>query len=83
MKTACMKHKLYAVLSTYSLSISSAVSVTGSLLSGIFRDRPFLTMCNISVCTRSRTEVNQNNIWRCDLYNNSPTALLSLQITGC
>ena len=62
-KKACMKHNLYAVLSTYSLSISSAVSVTGSLLSGIFRDRPSLTMCNISVCTRSRTEVNQNNIW--------------------
>ena len=52
-------------LNKYSLSISSAVSVTGSLLSGIhvFRDLPSLTVCNISVCTRSRTEVNQNNIW--------------------
>ena len=63
MKKACMKHKLYGVLSTYSLSVSSAISVTGSLLSGIFRDRPSLTMCNISVCTRSRTEVNQKSIW--------------------
>ena len=83
MKKACMKHKLYAVLSTYSLSISSAVSVTGSLCCLVYLGTRLLSQC---VTYQSVQEVEQKLIrttYGCDLYNNSPTALLSLQITGC